>query len=97
MVQLLRSGLGPVIFLLLEHFSLLETAMKGVVFWLISSIVASLVSRSSAASTPRVKRPLLLISCDGFRADKFDNYLSSNPNSSFRSLVSTGVRAEFMK
>lgn len=45
----------------------------------------------------RAKHPVLLISCDGFRADKFDKYLNENPNSNFRMLVDTGVKADFMK
>ena len=60
-------------------------------------VSALMVIFLNATYSARTKRPLLLISCDGFRADKFDAYLRDNPNSNFRSLVDTGVKAEFMK
>lgn len=41
--------------------------------------------------------PLLLISFDGMRADKFDEFIRNNSNSNFAQFIKSGVRAEFMK
>lgn len=42
-------------------------------------------------------RPLLLISLDGMRADKFDEYLEANPTSNFKTkIIDKGLKADYM-
>jgi predicted AlkP superfamily pyrophosphatase or phosphodiesterase len=43
------------------------------------------------------RNPILLISLDGFRADKFDRFISENPDSNFAKFVREGVKAKYMK
>ena len=43
------------------------------------------------------RRPLLVVSFDGLRADKFDNFIQQNPHSSFAKFIRTGVKAEYMQ
>ncbi len=40
--------------------------------------------------------PVLLVSFDGFRADKLDAFLKNNPNSNFAKFIERGVKAEYM-
>jgi predicted AlkP superfamily pyrophosphatase or phosphodiesterase len=40
---------------------------------------------------------LLVISFDGLRADRLDEFIKENPNSTFGNLISTGVTADYMK
>ena len=41
--------------------------------------------------------PTLMISLDGFRADKLDSFLFNNPNSAFqKEFVELGVKSEYM-
>lgn len=40
--------------------------------------------------------PVLLISFDGFRADKLDEFLEKNPQSNFNKFIQNGVRAKYM-
>lgn len=45
-----------------------------------------------------VQHPLLLISFDGFRADKFNEFINKAPDSNFsRFIRDGGVRAPYMK
>ena len=39
--------------------------------------------------------PVLLVSFDGFRADKQDAFLKNNPNSNFAKFIERGVKAEY--
>ena len=39
---------------------------------------------------------LLIISLDGMRADKFDEYLQENLNSNFNKIIKTGLKADYM-
>jgi predicted AlkP superfamily pyrophosphatase or phosphodiesterase len=41
--------------------------------------------------------PVLLVTFDGMRADKFDEFVKNNPNSAFSKFLKDGVKAEFMK
>ncbi len=44
-----------------------------------------------------LRNPTLLISLDGFRADKLDQFLANNPDSTFqKEFVDVGVKADFM-
>jgi hypothetical protein len=40
--------------------------------------------------------PLLLVSFDGFRSSKLEEFLDKNPNSNFAKFISRGVKAEYM-
>lgn len=40
--------------------------------------------------------PLLLVSLDGFRADKLDEFLRNNPESFFGKIVANGLKADYM-
>lgn len=42
------------------------------------------------------RNPLLLISLDGMRADKFDEFLKENPSSNFKRIVDNGLKADYM-
>ena len=59
-------------------------------------IISLLLVLTKNVSSVR-KNPVLLISLDGFRADKLDQFLNENPNSNLKSIADKGVRAEFMK
>jgi predicted AlkP superfamily pyrophosphatase or phosphodiesterase len=41
--------------------------------------------------------PLLVVSFDGLRADKFNEFVTNNPNSAFAQFYKNGVRAEYMQ
>ena len=43
------------------------------------------------------RNPLLVVSLDGVQAAKFDQFLKENPNSTFNSIIQSGVKAEYMK
>lgn len=43
------------------------------------------------------RNPVLLISLDGFRADKFNAFLVENPESNFAEFVRDGLKAKYMK
>lgn len=51
----------------------------------------------NAAAVVSAPRPLLLISLDGMRADKFDAYIKQNPSCNFNRIINNGVKAEYMK
>ena len=51
----------------------------------------------NAAAVASAPRPLLLISLDGMRADKFDAYIKQNPSCNFNRIINNGVKAEYMK
>ena len=43
------------------------------------------------------RNPTLMISLDGFRADKLDEFLANNPNSNLQTqFVDVGAKAEYM-
>lgn len=42
------------------------------------------------------KNPLLLISLDGMRADKFDEFLLENPSCNFKRIIDNGLKADYM-
>lgn len=46
-------------------------------------------------SSPR--RPLILISFDGMRADKFDEFVRENPSCNFNRIIKNGLKADYMK
>ena len=43
------------------------------------------------------RKPLLLISFDGFKADKLDEFLQKYPNSHLNNFIKNGVKARYMK
>lgn len=43
------------------------------------------------------RKPLLVVSFDGLRADKFDEFVSKNPKSAFSLFINNGVKAEYME
>lgn len=43
-----------------------------------------------------VRRPLLIVSLDGMRADKFDEFVRENPTSNFSKIINNGLKAEYM-
>lgn len=47
--------------------------------------------------TEKTRNPVLLISLDGFRADKFDSFLIENPDSNFAKFIKDGLKAKYMK
>jgi len=45
----------------------------------------------------QTRTPTLMISLDGFRADKLNQFLQENPNSNFQKrVVEVGVKADYM-
>ncbi len=42
------------------------------------------------------RNPTLLISLDGFRADKLNEYIKNNPTTNFLKIVDYGVKADYM-
>lgn len=61
-------------------------------------VALAAITTTNAASVPKSRRvPTLLISMDGFRADKLDQFLKSYPLSFMqREFVEKGVKAEYM-
>ena len=43
------------------------------------------------------RKPLLVVSFDGLRADKFDEFITKNPKSAFSVFIKNGVKAEYME
>ncbi len=57
----------------------------------------SIVNKRNTAEQRRTRTPTLLISMDGFRADKLDEFLKNHPDSFLqREFVERGVKAEYM-
>jgi predicted AlkP superfamily pyrophosphatase or phosphodiesterase len=49
------------------------------------------------SSVINARNPTLMISLDGFRADKLDEFLSKNPQSTFqKEFVNVGAKAAYM-
>jgi len=45
----------------------------------------------------QTRTPTLMVSLDGFREDKLDEFLQENPNSNFQKrIVDVGVKADYM-
>ena len=42
------------------------------------------------------RTPTLLVSLDGFRADKLNEYVASNPNCNFAKIINNGAKADYM-
>jgi predicted AlkP superfamily pyrophosphatase or phosphodiesterase len=42
------------------------------------------------------RNPTLLISLDGFRADKLNDYIKNNPSTNFLKIIDYGVKADYM-
>ena len=62
-------------------------------------IISSAVNARNILDSRQEKTayPVLLVSLDGFRADKFDQFIAENPGSYLSGLVSQGVKADHMK
>lgn len=43
-----------------------------------------------------IKNPLLVISLDGLRADKLDEFIKENPSSTFKRISDNGLKADYM-
>ena len=52
------------------------------------------INGAAVASAPR---PLLLVSLDGMRADKFDAFVEQNPSCNFNRIIKNGLKADYMK
>ena len=74
--------------------------MKKMIFQLlISFVLLNFINLNLAfPSLKKANRvPTLMISMDGFRADKLDSFLFDNPNSAFqKEFVELGVKSEYM-
>jgi predicted AlkP superfamily pyrophosphatase or phosphodiesterase len=57
---------------------------------LVKPIDLNVISEKKAANK------VLLVSFDGLRADKFDEFIHHYPDSNFKKLVNEGVHAEYM-
>lgn len=42
------------------------------------------------------QHPLLVVSLDGLRADRFDEFIQSNPSSNFARVINNGLKADYM-
>jgi hypothetical protein len=51
----------------------------------------------NAAAVALPPRPLLLVSLDGMRADKFDEFVLQNPSCNFNRIINNGIKADYMK
>jgi hypothetical protein len=54
------------------------------------------ISIVSGIRKERVSAPVLMISFDGLRNDKLDEFILKNPQSAFKKFIDSGVRAEYM-
>jgi predicted AlkP superfamily pyrophosphatase or phosphodiesterase len=60
-------------------------------------ILVLLVGFCRALPLKQTRAPTLMISLDGFRADKLNQFLQENPNSNFQKrVVEVGVKADYM-
>ena len=67
-------------------------------FLLIPTLICfGLICSVSMAPTSSPRVPTLLISLDGFRADKLDTFLKENPSANINKyFVNAGVKADYM-
>ena len=42
------------------------------------------------------RRPLIMVSFDGMRADKFDEFVRENPSCNFNRIIKNGLKADYM-
>lgn len=52
------------------------------------------VGESATNKSPPI--PLLVVSLDGMRADKFDEFVQQNPSSNFARIINNGLKADYM-
>ena len=45
----------------------------------------------------KVSNPVIVLSFDGMRIDKLDEFMKSNPSSNFAKFVENGIRASYMQ
>ena len=45
----------------------------------------------------KVANPVIVLSFDGMRIDKLDEFMKNNPNSNFAKFIANGVRANYMQ
>jgi len=70
-----------------------------IVLFLFLNAVSSvpLVQENGEEKSKTIQRnPTLLISLDGFRADKLNEYIKNYPNNNFRKIIDYGVKADYM-
>ena len=58
--------------------------------------IFSIILYNQTTSVQKVK-PLLVVSFDGLRADKFDDFISKNPKSAFATFAKSGAKSEYMQ
>ncbi len=67
------------------------------IFCLVLALLSAVDAKNIVDRQEKPAYPVLLVSLDGFRADKFDQFIAENPGSYLSSLVSQGVKADYMK
>jgi ectonucleotide pyrophosphatase/phosphodiesterase family member 5 len=58
-------------------------------------VLIQLIALSLCSSISK-RYPILMISFDGMRSSKFEEFLRDNPNSAFNEIIKDGVKAEYM-
>ena len=58
-------------------------------------LIIQLTTLSICSSIPK-RYPILMISFDGMRSSKFEEFLQQNPHSAFNEIINGGIKAEYM-
>jgi predicted AlkP superfamily pyrophosphatase or phosphodiesterase len=66
-------------------------------FFTLFSLTLCLPFYERKSNLENKRYPLLLISLDGFRADKFEEFIKENPTSNLRKFAKEGIKADFIK
>jgi predicted AlkP superfamily pyrophosphatase or phosphodiesterase len=69
--------------------------MKEIILTLFITILVK-TTRNDATSPATTGYPLLVISLDGFRADKLDSFIARNATSTLATFAKNGVKADYM-
>lgn len=67
------------------------------IFGLCITFILSILQIVKCDFKTRETFPLLVISFDGLRADRLNDFIKENPDSAFGRLVKSGVKADYME
>lgn len=56
----------------------------------------SIITPNVVCASSRSSPPLLVVSLDGLRADRCDEFVQQNPTSSFARIINNGLKADYM-
>ena len=69
--------------------------MNLIIFLLFGAVMSVPLAQDQEEKASQ-RNPTLLISLDGFRADKLNEYIKNYPNTNFLKIIDYGVKADYM-